>query len=164
MQEMKVAATLDDFFVRFLSDGAPTSLARNHENTGDSDVECTLWESAEDISKKRRISYLHPIGTRVSMAPTACAATKMQIMRRFGDHGICVDTETHSKGIPLADCFYVMDRLLVASTTEGGVLVTIMFSNIFVKRTIFKAKISATSVKENSEFHRGFIELIQYTN
>lgn len=160
---MKVATTLDDFFAYFLSDNAPASLARNHENTGDSDVKCTAWEDVENIAKKRRISYMHPIGTKVSMAPGACAATKIQAMRRFGDHGICVDTETHSNGIPLADCFYVMDRLLVASTAEGGVLVTIMFGNTFVKRTLFRKIIIATSVKDVTEFHRGFVDLIRDT-
>jgi len=143
-----------------LSDDAPTSLASHHQALGDLDVKATQWENTDGFAKKRFIKYDHPINIPLSIAPPAGSATKTQIMRRFGDNGICIDTETWISDVPLADCFYVADRLLVASNPEGGISLTIQFGNCFVKRTMFKGIIAATSVSDVTTFHKAFVTLI----
>jgi len=95
------------------------------------------------------------------MAPPAGAATKSQTMRRYGDHGICVDTETWINDVPMADCFYVADRLLVASHSDGSVMLTIQFGNVFIKRTLLKRVIESTSVRDVTAFQNGWMDAIQ---
>jgi hypothetical protein len=163
-QEMKLKMTLDEFFHQFLSDDASTSIVSHHEANGDFDVKSSKWEDDdESSSKKRSITFSHPINTKVSMAPSAGAATKTQVLRRYGNQGICIDSEIWTNNVPLADCFYVLERLIVASNEEGGISLTIKFGNIFVKRTMFKGIINSASVKDNTEFHKGFVALIKKT-
>ena len=156
--------TLDEFFQQFVCDDAPNSIVSHHEASGDFDVKSSKWDDDdESSSKKRSITYSHPINTKVSMAPSAGAATKTQVLRRYGDQGICIDSEIWTNNVPLADCFYVLDRLMVASNEEGGISLTIKFGNIFVKRTMFKGVINAVSVKDITEFQKGFVALIKKT-
>lgn len=154
--------TLDQFFNHFLDDGAPSSLASQHRIAGDFDVASTNWEKNGDSSSmKRSISYCHPIKTNISMAPSHGQATKNQIMKRFGNYGICIDSEIWTNNVPLADCFYVVDRLLIASNPEDGISLTIKFGNVFIKRTMFKGVINAASVNDITKFHRGFVTSIE---
>ena len=167
---MKLNISLDDFFTLFLSDDAPVSLASHHEAVGDSSVESTRWQGSSSSSsisasgiftKQRQLTYKHAIKIPVAMAPPDGMATKFQIVERFGDHGICLDTETWINDVPLADCFYVADRLIVAANPEGGVSLSAQFGNCFVKKTMFKKIINVASTKAVLEFHKGYIESIR---
>ena len=160
-QNIKLNITLDDFFAQFLSDGTTVSLASHHQASGDLDVKTTKWEHEDDLTKKRFISYNHPISIPLPIAPPAGAATKTQRMQRFGDYGICLDTETWINDVPLADCFYVADRLLFSSDPDGQISLTIKFGICFVKKTMFRGIIASTSVNDVTEFHRGYVDLIQ---
>jgi len=153
--KMRLNITLHAFYEKFLRDDAVVSLVKHHEASGDLDSKATKWERSSKLSQKRLITYNHPIKIPLSIAPPTGAATKTQVMRRF-PNGICVDTETWISDVPLADCFYVADRLLVASNPDGGVLLTIKFGNCFVKRTMFKNIIASTSVRDVTEFHKGY--------
>lgn len=154
---------LDDFVTHFLSDDAKTSIASHHEASGDLDVKVTKWEDNGESIKKRFVNYNHPISIPLAIAPPTGAATKTQRMQRFGDHGVCVETETWINDIPLASCFYVADRLLVSADPDkdGEISLTIKFGICFVKRTMFKGIIASTSIHDVNEFQRGFIEIIQ---
>jgi hypothetical protein len=138
----------------FLSDDAPHSLGHHHESIGDTNVKTTAW-----LNKKRKIMYLHPIN--LPGAPSAGEATKSQTLRRFGDNGLCIDTETRITNIPFADCFYVSDRLIVTRIDSNRTSLTIKFGLSFVKRTIFRSIISATSIRDVEEFQKGFIAVIE---
>ncbi len=120
----------------------------------------TKWVGNQ-FTKKRQITYDHPIVVPLSIAPPAGAATKSQTMTRYGDRGICVDTETWINDVPMADCFYVADRLLVSSHSDGGVLLTIKFGNVFIKRTLLKRVIESTSVRDVTAFQKGWMGAIQ---
>lgn len=163
LQDIILDITLDDFFAQFLSEDATASLASHHQASGDLDVKTTKWQFEDSLTQKRCISYKHPIASQIAIAPLAGAATKTQIIRRYGDHGICVDTETWVNDVPLADCFYVVDRLLVSSTDEGAISLTVKFGVSFIKRTMFRSIITATAIKDVTAFHRGFIDLVQKT-
>lgn len=71
-----------------------------------------------------------------------------------------VETETWINDVPLADCFYVADRYIVERAGEK-VLLTIEFGNVFVKRTFFESIIKSTSVRDVTEFHKGYVDTIQ---
>jgi hypothetical protein len=45
--------------------------------------------------------------------------------------------------------------------SEGTVLLTIEFGNVFVKRTFFESIIKSTSVRDVTEFHKGYVDMIQ---
>lgn len=138
----------------FLSDDAPHSLSHHHERIGDTNVQTTAW-----LHKKRKIVYFHPIN--LPGAPSAGEATKSQTLRRFGDHGLSIDTETRITNIPFADCFYVSDRLIVKRIDSNRTSLTIKFGLRFVKRTIFRSIISATTIRDVEEFQKGFIAIIE---
>jgi hypothetical protein len=160
-KNLELNITVDAFFDRFLSDDAGVSLPSHHEATGDENVKCTPWEPSNTFTMKRKITYNHPIDIPLAIAPPAGAATKTQIMQRFQD-GLCVDTETWISDVPLADCFYVIDRLLVAANpATGGVYLTLMFGNCFVKSTLFKRIIASTSTRDVSIFHKAYVEKIK---
>ena len=71
-----------------------------------------------------------------------------------------VETETWINDVPLADCFYVADRYILERAGEK-VLLTIEFGNVFVKRTFFESIIKGTSVRDVTEFHKGYVDTIQ---
>ena len=148
-----------------MANNAPASIASHHEATGDLDVEVTDWESTHNndgiTAKKRYITYKHPIKISLAIAPPAGAATKTQLLQRYGDHGISIETETWINDVPLADCFYVADKMLVASKPEGGISLTIRFGTCFVKRTMLKGVIASTSVRDVTNFQKGYVELVQ---
>lgn len=167
--KMRLNIGLNDFHDKFLRDDAVASLVKHHEASGDLDSKTTKWcrtnTNTPMLARKRFLTYSHPINIPLSIAPPAGAATKTQIMRRF-PNGICVDTETWISDIPLADCFYVADRLLVESipaSEGGGVWLTVQFGNVFVKRTMFKSIIASTSIRDVTAFHKGYIDLIMET-
>lgn len=161
--DLRLNISLNDFFEKYLRDNAVASIVKHHEASGDLDSKATKWERSTKISQKRFITYNHPIKIPLAIAPPTGAATKTQVMRKF-PNGICVDTETWVNDVPLADCFYVADRLLVASNPEGGVLLTIKFGNCFVKRTVFKHIIASTSIRDVTKFHKGYcVELVKGT-
>jgi hypothetical protein len=152
--------TVDTFFDMFLSDDAVVSIAAHHEATGDENVRCTQWEQSNKFTMKRLVTYNHPIDIPLAIAPPAGSATKTQIMQRF-EEGLCVDTETWISDVPLADCFYVADRLLVSTNPDGGILLTITFGNCFVKPTLFRRIIASTSTRDVSAFHKAYVDKIK---
>jgi len=145
---------INEFFLLFLSDEAPYSLGHHHERVGDTNVQSTPWHD-----EKRKILYSHPI--HIPGAPSTGAATKTQFMRRFGDHGLCIDTETRITDVPFADCFYVSDRLVATRSNCNKTLLTIKFGLTFEKSTFFRSIICATSVRDVTQFQKGFIATIQ---
>ena len=73
------------------------------------------------------------------MAPPMAKARKQQILHKFGDAGLCVETCTVVEEVPMADCFMVEDRVWVhgAKDRSEGCSVTVTFQIRFVKSTFF---------------------------
>jgi hypothetical protein len=82
------------------------------------------------------------------MAPPEAMAKKHQRLRKYGDYGICVDTSSRVHDVPLTDCFFLDDRLLVESTEDGGVLLSLRFEIRFIKSTMFRRIIERTTKDE----------------
>lgn len=153
---------MEQFYETFLAGNATSSIGAYHQSIGDTDIKVTSWDrKLESDEIQRQIIYNHPL--HVPMGPPHGQAEKTQTLYRFGNHGICVLTRTVTKDVPMTDCFYIEDCLLVSSNAKGGVLVSSMFDLVFVKSTMFKKIITMTSTNDLSKFHSGFIEFIRDT-
>lgn len=136
----------------FYSDDAPHSIQRFMEGNGDKDLSVTHWND-EGPHFKRTMEYSHPINA--PLAPPEARARKEQRYRRFGDYGLSIETDTFVDDVPMADCFYVTDRILV-KPTANGVQLTGEFDIRFVKTTMFRSIIANTTRRE---FLKGFQKL-----
>merc|ERR1719384_2116886 len=95
------------------------------------------------------------------MAPPTAEVLKTQILRKFGTRGMCIITKTVTKGIPVSDCFYVEDRLLVESRPGGGVSISIAFDVRFVKSTMLRKIVENTTKQDVMNFHREFEKFLK---
>jgi VAD1 Analog of StAR-related lipid transfer domain len=149
--------TIGQFYQAFMADSATYSLARFLEQRGDYELRSTEWEtvststeSVETVApqqQKRVVKYMHPVN--VPLAPPQAGARKEQTLRRYGDVGIVVETQTFVDDVPMTDCFYVADRLSVeASNNNNSVTITIEFGITFIKSTMFKGIISKKTAAE----------------
>jgi hypothetical protein len=75
--------------------------------------------------------------------------------------GLSIETDTFVQDVPMADCFFVTDRILVEPTGENGTAVLILaeFDIRFIKSTMFRSLISNTT---KSEFLKWFQGLGEY--
>ena len=122
------------------------------ESNGDKDVSVSHWND-EGSHFKRTMEYSHPINA--PLAPPEARARKEQRYRRFGDFGLSIETDTFVDDVPMADCFYVTDRILV-KPTANGVQLKVEFDIRFVKTTMFRSIIANTTRRE---FVKGFQKL-----
>jgi hypothetical protein len=108
---------------------------------GELDVHTSPWElpsaSKASESTSRTIQYTHPVN--VPMAPPTAKARKQQVLHKFGDAGLCLETCTVVEAVPMADCFVVEDRVWVHGAKDGseGCSVSVSFQIRFVKSTFF---------------------------
>jgi hypothetical protein len=151
VQDYVLTCNLDTYVNMFLCDGAKHSIANFLEGRGDSNLTKSVWKDGDDGSYSRVINYIHPVNA--PLAPPKAGARKEQSYRRYGDHGLRIETKTHVDDVPMADCFYVADRILVEPNQDGdSVSVTMEFSITFVKSTMFKSIISKTTASEFVSF------------
>ena len=143
--------TVGQFFEAFLADSATYSLAHFLEQRGDYELRSTEWQNVpikvteciDNVTPQQQtrvVRYMHPVN--VPMAPPQAGARKEQTLRRYGDVGIVVETQTFVDDVPMTDCFYVADRLSVEASNENSVTITIEFGITFVKSTMFRGIIS----------------------
>ena len=151
-----LSCTMDDFYDRFLSDNAPCSMASYQINVGgDTDFETSTWSGS--FTQKRTMQYTHPVNA--PMFPPAARATKTQELRCFGKYGLCLETKTVVNDMPLTDCFFVEDRLLVEPRPEGGVNMTAAFELRFIKSTMFRRIIENTTQGELLKYWKGYVNM-----
>lgn len=166
LESVSLPCTLDAFHTLFLQDNAAHSIGSYQGKViGDTELQISLWTLSEDslssspsiTTLARSIDYVHPVNAG-PMAPPEAAATKSQTLRLFPDNrGLIVDTRTTVKGVPMADCFHVNDRLLVEPSPDGeNVTVTAKFEVKFVKRTMFKKIVALTTGNEFTDFFKGY--------
>jgi len=158
---VRLECNLDEFFYRCLADDAPLSIVSFHRNeTEDCNVSHQAWKLQDDgFSFIRTITYTYPVKIP-GLAPSA-EVVKMQVMRKYGDHGICISTTTSTKGVPVSDCFCIEDRIIIDSQSDGGLLISIAFDLRFVKYTMLRRIVDITTKKDINEFHRAYIVFLQ---
>ena len=153
----RLACTLDEYFDLFLSnDSEQYSYGSYQRKLGDSELDVTPWQLSEEdgMSLRRVVSYVHPVNA--PMAPPSAAASKTQRFRRWGEHGMCIETRTEVKDVPMTDCFHVDDQILIEPTPDGGVSITSRFEIRFIKRTMFKNIITNTTKGEFISWFKGY--------
>ena len=142
-----VHCTMDEFFDTFVKNGAEHSISRFLESRGDSKLRETTWKLTDEPNQYSRfVNYTHPVNA--PLAPPVANARKEQEYRRFKDCGVCIWTKTFVDDVPMADCFYVSDRVRVEPRGKGSVVVNMEFEITFVKSTMFKSIISKTTTSE----------------
>lgn len=138
--------TMDKFLELFVADGAPYSVAKFLESRGDSDLDVSKWKKSSQNKESRVIQYKHPVNA--PLAPPLAGARKEQSYKRYGDYGLCLETKTIVDDVPMADCFYVADRVCVVPKATDAVTVTMEFDITFVKTTMFRSIIGNTTKSE----------------
>jgi hypothetical protein len=134
----------------FIDDSAKYAIPDYMEETGDADINVSKWQTSEDgVSKSRVIEYTHPVNA--PMAPPMARAKKEQTYRKYGEHGLALETKTFVSDVPMTDCFYVADILRVEAS-GNKVTITMQFDIRFVKTTMFKLIIARTTKKEFESF------------
>lgn len=157
--DQQVACSINQFYDLFFIDDAPHSFGNFMEECGDMEVLTSQWKK-EDDNLSRTIEYSHPINA--PLAPPKARARKEQRMRRFGDRGISLETDTYVDDVPMTDCFYVSDRILVSANEDGKtVTVSAYFDIRFVKSTMFRAIIANTTRSEFLKCFQAFLASIR---
>lgn len=165
LEKTRLPLQMDVYVSKFLADEAPHSIERYQmEAIGDTDLETSQWQLRDDGhgpgTFTREIKYVHAISN--PMAPPKARATKQQHMRKYGKHGILIETETVVNDVPKTDCFVVQDRILLEPTQEGGgVHVSAWFNIRFTKKTIFKSIIAKATEGEFGDWFNGYGEMIK---
>ena len=129
---------MEQFVSFFVNDDAPHSIPNYMKESGDDEVTVTSWmkddylkpssETSNQLLSKsvfpqnetssmtRTIEYIHPVNA--PMAPPTAGARKEQKMKRFGDHGLIIETKTFVSDVPMTDCFYLCDVIRVEPILE----------------------------------------------
>lgn len=159
VKDHELSCDLQSFFDMFIADDAPHSIPKYMESAGDTEFVVAPWKAEDEDSmfQQRTLEYNHPVNA--PLAPPMARARKEQRYAKCGDHGICIETETYVQDVPMTDCFYVTDRILVEPNGEGKVLVMAEFDIRFVKSTMFRAIIANTT---RSEFMKWFHSIFEY--
>ncbi len=152
VEKHELSCSLDTFMELFVGDDAKYSLPTFMKESGDEEIHCSLWTAVGDdgVMKSRTIEYTHPINA--PMAPPMARARKEQSYKKFADNGIVLETKTYVSDVPMTDCFYVADQILVEPVDDRTVNITMSFELEFVKSTMFKAIIMRTTKGEFESF------------
>jgi len=142
VDEHQLECNLDQFYALFIKDDAEFPMAKFLESGGDFNLSSSPWEK-DGRKSKRIVRYTHPVNA--PLAPPEADARKEQEFRRFGNHGMCLWTKTFVDGVPMADCFYVADRIRVVPKGDDKVSVFMEFEITFIKSTMFRGVISKTT-------------------
>jgi hypothetical protein len=150
---------MERFYELFIADAAPHSIASFHEADGDTELRVTNWEPEEEGSPffTRSFEYNHPVNA--PLAPPMARAKKEQRFRRFAEHGMVIETDTFVEDVPMADCFYVRDRVLVEPQGDKILLVA-EFDIRFVKSTMFRSIIVNTTRAEFIKYFKDYLAFI----
>jgi hypothetical protein len=161
IQDKILPCTLDDFLDKFIGTDALFPYSTYMQSSGDDVLQVTEWKRDEQHGVySRMLEYNHPVNA--PLAPPMAKARKEQRYRRFGEMGLSIETDTFVQDVPMADCFFVTDRVLVEPTAgENGTAVLILaeFDIRFIKSTMFRSLISNTT---KSEFLKWFQGLGEY--
>jgi len=162
VKNLLLDCSLDTFLNECINDNGPHSLVSFHsDESGDFNAVSTVWNKQEDgVSLERTITYTHPVQQR--MAPPTAEVTKTQILRKYGAYGISILTKTVTKGVPVSDCFYVEDRLLVHRLPgENRISLSIAFDVRFVKNTLLRKIVERVTKQDVSDFHNAFSKYLE---
>jgi hypothetical protein len=146
MQDLILPCDLQTFFHMFIADTASHPLQEFMESSGETNVIVSPWKPEGKDSFARTIGFSHPV--TAPLAPPMARARREQRYRFYGTHGLSLETDTYVEDVPMADCFYVRERILVEPMDEGQVVVLAEFDIRFIKSTMFRSIIANTTRSE----------------
>ena len=172
LEPTDISCSLDEFFDLFFQDEAPHALAKyQQEHIGDTDVQFSPWrahlpETGDNVTLalKRTIEYIHPLNN--SMGPSEAKTYRTQYLLRYGECGMLLRNTTKVEGIPMADCFQVMDQWIFQPSESGDndrrcLTLSVSFQVDFVKRTMFKSLIQKNVKSETKKWFGGYVKVLQ---
>lgn len=203
INKYELPCNLDTFYELFVANNSKYSISLFLKEQGEENIDESPWEDDEcnDYTTKnnhnkllgdvftstRVLFYDHQVN--VPLAPPMTRARREQEYKRCDNYGICMDTKTYVDDFPIADCFYVHDRLIVQpkasnksqenenenesnnsdSSNSDSIVVRMEFEIIFVKSTMFRGLITKTAKSEMNKYLENYIEFIlasvsQYKN
>lgn len=157
--------SVDEFYHNVIADNAAHSFGKFMRGIGERRVTTTPWLPSHtpvtSSPASRIIHYTHPI--TAPLAPPMAKARKQQMLHKFGNVGLCVETCTEVEDVPMADCFVVEDRLWVhkAKNDNEECIVSVTFRIRFVKGTLFRKIIENATRKEYGMFWNQFADMIR---
>ena len=157
--------SISDFESKCFRDGAPFSVEHFLKDTDNTNLYTTPWfpslQTKSIPEYRRQITYLHPVQN--PMAPPMARSTKQQRIQRFGPNRLLIETVTTVQDVQKADCFHVVDRILVETspTSRGGIVVSAYFHIEFTKSTLFRSVIEKTTAAEFRDYLQGYGNMIQ---
>lgn len=157
--------SVDEFYNHVIADNATHSFGKFMRGIGEKRVDTTPWQPTHTPTSSdpacRTIHYTHPI--TAPLAPPMAKALKKQILHKFGNVGLCLETCTDVEDVPMADCFVVEDRLWVHASEDNNeeCVVSVTFRIRFVKGTMFRRIIENATRKEYGMFWDQFANMIR---
>ena len=105
------------------------------------------------------------------MAPPQAKAKKEQILKKYHNCGIIIETKTFVSDVPMTDCFYVTDTICISLPSSDDdddetnkkrckLILNIRFDIVFVKSTYFRSLIYRTTKNEMQQFMMNFTDYI----
>ena len=105
------------------------------------------------------------------MAPPQAKAKKEQILKKYHNCGIIIETKTFVSDVPMTDCFYVTDTICISLPSSSDdddktnqkrckLILNIRFDIVFVKSTYFRSLIYRTTKNEMQQFMMNFTDYI----
>lgn len=162
IKSLHLACSLDNFFRTFLDNDAPYSLDHfQREYIRDCDVTITRWESGNEESHYRTITFSHPIRSIVGVGPSMAFTTRKQRLQRYDQYGICIENITRVEGFPSADAFFVQDCWLIEAISETQIQVSTRYDVRFTRRAILKSIIQNSIRKETKYWFNTYAKMIQ---
>jgi hypothetical protein len=172
LEPTDLSCSLNEFFDLFFQDEAPHALAKyQQEHIGDKHVQFSPWRplSSETgnnatVALIRTIEYIHPLNN--SMGPSEAKTYRTQYLLRYGECGMLLRNITKVEGIPMADCFQVMDQWIFhpSGTRDDDrpcLTLSVSFQVDFVKRTMFKSLIQKNVKSETKKWFSGYVEVLR---
>ncbi len=153
--------SLDEFYQILLANNSSSLFGMAHEQTGDTDIDTSSWQSKEnDNIMERIITYTHPLN--ILFYPSSCRNEQTQTLQRFGDAGFCVMSSTLTIDLVIVDSFRLQEYLLVSSNDEGGISISIVFYVCFLKSTFMNGIITKTSINDSLKFYDQFMTNVKH--
>jgi hypothetical protein len=156
VEDCELPCALNTFFDLFLADEAKHSIPTFMEADGEEDVNTSAWKK-DGLSKSRVIQYTHPVNA--PMVPPMARARKEQLYRRYENHGLMLETHTFVEDVPMTDCFFVAEMILVELVGDNKVSISMFLDIRFVKLTMFKSIITRTT---KAEVEKSMQDLAKY--
>jgi len=147
------------FFDLFLADDAPHAITRyQRDKIGDLRIQISPWQPQSQASLpdlQRTVEFDHPLNKPIG--PSHVKTFRRQTVRHFGRHGIVMESKTQVQGIPMVDCFHILDQWRISA--EGTL--TVSFQVVFTKFTILQAMIQKNSREETKKWFQGYLQIIE---